>query len=328
MPNKTQPRFPKGAIGRDILKAIPTSRPGSTVAEVVKGLSKRAVEFDTLNYVYVIDGNRKPLGVLSIKELMRAKPSQKIKEVAREKVVAVHPYTSKERAAMLAIRHNIKQLPVVDKNGVLVGVFGSDDVISTLHEQHVEDILYFSGVTPIQGQIKAILKAKVGQLVRMRMPWLIVGLAGGIAATFVISFFESALREIIALAFFIPVIVYMGDAVGHQTQLIFIRSLGSEDMNLKTYLLRELAVDFVIGVFSAIGLLILIEVWLGSPIAASIVGLTMFINVFKAGIIAIGIPLLLFKLKKDPALGSGPFTTTIQDLLSIIIYFLIAGAFL
>lgn len=320
--------FPTNVIGHDILEQIPTGHPATTTEAMRKELMARANEWDTVNYIYVIDSKNKPLGVVSVKELLKAKPRQKLKDVMCQELVLVHPYTRKERAAMLAIRHDLKQLPVVRKTGTLMGVFGSDNVIDTLHQSHVEDIIYYSGLTSEKMQIRDILKAGVAKLVRMRLPWLLVGLAGGIVATFIISYFESALHEVIALAFFIPVIVYMGDAVGHQTQLIFIRSLGNEEINLKTYVLREIGVDFIIGIVLALGLIIFAQLWLDSSVAALIIGLTMFINIFKAGTIALGIPLLLQKFKKDPALGAGPFTTTVQDLLSILIYFAIATAFL
>lgn len=327
MSNK-KPHFPTKTIGHDVLEHVPVARGNTTVEAMWKELHTRAKEWDTINYIYVIDSKKKLLGVVSIKELMRATPRKKLKDLMCEKPVVVHPYTLKERAAMLAIRHDIKQLPVIRKTGALMGVFGSDELVDTLHQSHVEDIIYYSGITPMENKIRSILRARVGKLVMMRLPWLIVGLAGGIVATFIISYFESALEEIIALAFFIPVIVYMGDAVGHQTQLIFIRSLGSEEVNLKTYVLREIAVDFIIGIVLAAGITLFVQFWLDSPVAAAIVGLTLFINIFKAGTIAVGIPLLLYKLKKDPALGAGPFTTTVQDLLSIVIYFLIATALL
>ncbi|MFH1142467.1 MAG: magnesium transporter [Candidatus Uhrbacteria bacterium] len=323
-----KPSFPKNAIGHHILEQVPTGRQNTTVEAMRKELMERASEWDTVNYIYVIDSKNKALGVISIKELLKAAPRQKLQSLMCQELVLVHPYTRKERAAMLAIRQNLKQLPVVKKNGILMGVFGSDDVINTLHSSHVEDIIYYSGLTSEKMQIQEILRAGIAKLVRMRLPWLLVGLAGGIVATFVISYFEGALEEIIALAFFIPVIVYMGDAVGHQTQLIFIRSLGNEEINLKTYVLREVAVDFIIGIILALGLIMFAQVWLDSSVAAMIIGLTMFINIFKAGSIALGIPLLLQKMKKDPALGAGPFTTTVQDLLSIIIYFAIATLFL
>ena len=321
-------KFPSNSIGHDVLEHVPLGQPETTVQTMQKQITEQAGQMDTINYIYVIDSKKKPVGVLSIKELFKAKPHKKLKDIMCTNVVTAHPYTRKERAAMLSIRNEIKQLPVVRKSGALMGVFGSDDMIKTLHQSNVEDIIYYSGLSSEDNQIRAILKAGVIKLTAIRLPWLIIGLIGGILGTFIIGYFEDALREIIALAFFIPVIVYMGDAVGHQTQLIFIRSLGTGEIDIKTYFWREVAVDFIIGLLVALGIMFLVEMWIDSNTAAFIIGITMFINVFKAGVIALGIPLLLQKFKKDPALGSGPFTTTVQDLLSIIIYFAIATLFL
>lgn len=324
MSGGTGQHYPVKAIAHEALPSAPTAPPDITVQKMINQILSQAKTWDTLNYIYLTNGRGKPVGVISIKELLRAPKRKKLKDVAISEVVTVRQNTTKERAAMLAIRHDIKQLPVVSKNGKLLGVFDSDAVIDTLHRQHVEDILHFSGVSSVEGQIRSVLKAGIYRLVMMRAPWLIVGLAGGIISTFIISYFESSLAEIIALAFFIPIIVYMGDAVGHQTQLIFIRSLGNEEMNTKLYLFREVIVDLIFGLASAVLVAAMVILWLDSTEAALIIGITMFINIWKAGTIALGIPLLLFKLKKDPALGSGPFTTTVQDLLSIIVYFVIA----
>jgi magnesium transporter len=321
-------KFPSNSIGHDVLRNVPLGQADTTVQTMQKQLIEQADQLDTINYIYVVDSKKHPIGVLSIKELLKAKPRKKLKDIMCTKVISAHPYTKKERAAMLSIRHEIKQLPVVRKSGALMGVFGSDNVINTLHQSNVEDIIYYSGLSSEDNQIRGILKAGVLKLTAIRLPWLIIGLIGGLFATFIIGYFEDTLREIIALAFFIPVIVYMGDAVGHQTQLIFIRSLGSEEVNIKTYLWREIAVDFIIGILLALGVMFLVEMWIDSNTAAFIIGISMFLNIFKAGVIALGIPLLLMKFKKDPALGSGPFTTTVQDLLSIIIYFAVATLFL
>ncbi|MBU0530949.1 MAG: magnesium transporter [Candidatus Uhrbacteria bacterium] len=328
MTHPTFDHLPKNAVGHDLLEHIPTATADMSVAAMIEELVKEAKTWDTINYIYVVSSKRRPIGVISIKELLRAPKRKKLKDVACANVVVVHPHTQKERAAMLAIKNDIKQVPVVDKSKRLVGVFGSDAVTDTLHERNVEDILRFSGVTPITGHIHTLLTAKVSSLIQMRAPWLVIGLAGGIAATFVIGYFEETLADILALAFFIPVVVYMGDAVGHQTQLIFIRSLGVEDFTISGYLWRELMVDFVIGIACAIALVVLVLLWLQLPVAAAIVGITMFLNILKSGVIAIGVPLMLYKSKRDPALGSGPFTTTVQDLLSIFIYFAIASLFL
>ncbi len=327
--SKKEEFFSTHLVGHDILTEIPVFNQDTTVSKAQNELVEKSKEWKNINYIYLTNNKHKLVGVLSIKELFQAAKRKKLKSVATKELVTARPYTHKERASMLAIRSNLKQVPIVSKTGRLLGVFGSDQVVQTLHQANVEDILRFSGVTPPdQMQFRTLVNAGVSRLVHLRAPWLLLGLAGGIAATFVIGYFEQTLAEILALAFFIPVVVYMGDAVGHQTQLIYIRSLGSDNLNTKNYLLRELAVDFIFGIICALAIMVLILFWINSPVAAAIVGITMFLNILKSGAIAIGVPLLLYKMKKDPALGSGPFTTTLQDLLSIFVYFSIASLFL
>lgn len=164
---------------------------------------------------------------------------------------------------------------------------------------------------------------RIGKLFRLRLPWLIVGLLGGTAASFLVSRFEQVLAENIGVAFFLPMIVYMSDAVGTQTETIFVRTLAREKFNFYKYILKEALIGALIGV--TLGLLIgmIASIWLGIGIGFT-VGLAMFINITIAPIVAIIIPEILFKERNDPALGAGPITTVIQDFISLLIYFSVA----
>jgi magnesium transporter len=147
---------------------------------------------------------------------------------------------------------------------------------------------------------------------------------GGMLATAVINSFEHALEREIALAFFIPVIVYMSDAVGTQTETIFIRSLSLESLDIRKYILREGVIGLALASILSILIFIFTMVYIQSINVAAIVGLAMLASVFTAVFIAVLIPWLFSRFKKDPAFASGPFATIIQDLLSIIIYFTVA----
>lgn len=164
---------------------------------------------------------------------------------------------------------------------------------------------------------------RIGKLFRLRLPWLIIGLLGGTAASFLVSRFEQVLAENIGVAFFLPMIVYMSDAVGTQTETIFVRTLAREKFNFYHYILKEAFIGALIGV--TLGLLIgmIASIWLGVEIGFT-VGLAMFINITIAPIVAIIIPEILFKERNDPALGAGPITTVIQDFISLLIYFSVA----
>ena len=167
-------------------------------------------------------------------------------------------------------------------------------------------------------------KDGVGLLLRLRVPWLIIGLIGGTAASFIVSRFETVLSDNISLAFFLPVIVYMSDAVGTQTETIFVRDLAKGTASFTGYLIKEFALGLVIGTIFGILIGLISYFWIGSVGIALTVGLAMSVNVALAPIIALLVPEILFKEHTDPALGGGPFTTIIQDIVSIFVYFLIA----
>lgn len=171
-----------------------------------------------------------------------------------------------------------------------------------------------------------VRKESVDHLIRERMPWLFVGLLGGIITTLIVSRYEAILSSDIRLAFFIPVIVYLSDAVGTQTETIYIRALSdNKRIIFSKYIFKESLTGFFLGLISGLVLGIFSALWLKSTIVGFTVGLTMFINLTLAPILALVIPRLLYKEHSDPALGSGPVATIIQDLISLIIFFLIAS---
>lgn len=168
-------------------------------------------------------------------------------------------------------------------------------------------------------------KEPVRLMVRHRLPWLALGLAGGIIATILASNFEGLLASNIQIAFFIPVIVYMADALGHQSENVFVRNLGRRvKVKFGTYLLKEFFLGILLGGFFGALIGAFAFLWFGELNTAFTVGLAMFITMSIAPLVALIIPEILFKEHTDPAVGSGPFATVIQDLLSLLIYFFIA----
>jgi magnesium transporter len=169
-----------------------------------------------------------------------------------------------------------------------------------------------------------LVKASFWQLIRVRMPWLLVGLVGALMASFIVSNFENSLRENIALAFFIPVVAYMSDTIGNQTEIILIRALTDLKFNIFSYVVREIFVGalmgFLIGFVSALFAYLISR----SLEISLVVGLALFISMSIATLVACGTPILLRSLKKDPAVASGPFSTALQDMVSLSVYFLVA----
>lgn len=164
----------------------------------------------------------------------------------------------------------------------------------------------------------------ISQLVRERIPWLLLGLAGAACASLLVAHFEEALQANIALAFFIPAIVYLADAVGTQTETLYVRALSQGRTHFITYLKKELFVGILLGASFGTLASLLSYLWLGSLETAQTVGLALGITMALAPLVALVVPQILFKEHTDPALGAGPLTTVIQDVLSLCIYFIVA----
>jgi magnesium transporter len=165
---------------------------------------------------------------------------------------------------------------------------------------------------------------RISLLLRLRLPWLVLGLIFGIITTLFVGQFEKLLSQNVKLAFFIPVIVYMSDAVGTQTETIYVRNLAKKQINFFTYLSKEFVIGMVLGSIFGIASGVFAMVWLGTVEVALTVGLAMFVSILAASVISLITPTVLYREHTDPAVGAGPFTTVIQDFVTLLIYFAIA----
>lgn len=302
-----------------LVEAVPTVAIGDTVETVLRHL--RSKKWDSLNYVYILDESRHLIGVVSVREILAAKNEDKMSDLMIKDLVVVHPHNDQERASILAIQYDIKAVPIVRPGtNEFLGVVGAGQILKILHEEHTEDFLRLSGVQ--RGHpVTNMLHASPWRLAGLRLPWLIIGFGGGIVATLVAGLFEASIEQQIFLAFFIPMVVYMSDAMGTQTETIYIRSLTIKHSPLLRYAIREFAVGLIIAAVIALLISVFTFAWTGLWALAWVVGVAMFINMALSPVIALLVPTLLYWAKKDPALGSGPFTTIIQDVISLIIFF-------
>lgn len=329
MDQNQTPRTLFKAAERLMIGNVPVIHPEATIAEVEDLLLKKTKEFETVNYIYITDRENKLKGAVSIKEIFRSSKSTKVSQVMSKELITVHPHTHQETAAILAIKYSLKAIPVIDAEGRFLGVLPSDVISNVLHEEHVEDLMRFAGIHSFHDQAKNIIKASVWIHIKKRLPWLILGLLGGVVAAGVVSFFEEAIQTQLILAAFIPLIVYMADAVGTQTETIYIRSLALEhNLNTAKYIFREMKIGLSIGVILGLIISIISYWWTGSATIGIVLGLSIFITNLVAVIVAMFLPWLFSKFKLDPAFASGPFATVVQDILSLVIYFAIAKTFL
>jgi len=312
---------------RHVLSRVPTALLSDTVGQTRTEVLKGARHWDSLSYIYVLDAKGRLKGVASLRELLQTNQRKTMGVFKKKRLAVVYPHSLLRIAAARALKHNIKAVPVVDKGGRFMGMIGSDDILQTLEEEHVRDLLSAAGL-PSQTTFTDVFASKLSQLIAWRTPWLVVGLVGGMFATTIVNVFSGQLEEILALAFFIPVMVYMGAAVGIQAQMLFVRGISYQQIRIKRYIAREFITDTTIGVIVAALLSAFAYVLTKDTLLAAIISVSVFSIISTAGLVAISTSLLLIKLGRDPAVAGGPFTTIIQDLLSLTIYFLVATAFL
>ncbi len=293
----------------------------STIADIKSMLNDPDVEYDSINYIYVLDEKKRIAGVISIKEVMRENGKIRVQDRMTKDVIAVHPHTHQEKAAHLALHYGIKNIPVVDKHEKFIGIVPSDALLNITNDEVTEDLMRLEGIDSKEFKDISTLNNSAFHLMWKRLPWLIVGLGGGLIAAQVIGYFEALLEAQTILITFLPLMVYMSDAVGSQSQTIFIRYVAiNNGVNFFYYLYKEMIVGVLMAIMLSL-VLTLFTMLSYEPFLGLVLGIALFCAIILSVLIAISIPWLLIRLHKDPAIGSGPFATILRDLLSIIVYF-------
>ncbi len=269
----------------------------------------------------VVDDQGRLLGTLSAAELLVLADTQVLADVAHRGRPAVRADTDQEEMASVALHHGVAALPVVDAAGHLVGVVGSLAMMDILRREHVEDLHRLAGVTRESDDARHALEEPPLRSARHRLPWLIVGLGGSVVATFIVARFETALAAKPALAFFVPGLVYLADAIGTQSEAVAVRGLSLSHVGIGRLIGNELRSGLLIG--TVLALLALPMVWLvfGELRLAAAVALALAGASIVASVLGLVLPWLLARLGSDPAYGSGPLATIVQDVLSLLIYF-------
>jgi magnesium transporter len=232
-----------------------------------------------------------------------------------------------EHAASLALHHGVDALPVVDHEGRLAGVMPAQALLQVLRREHVEDLHRLAGIRRETVKARHAIEDPPLRRARHRLPWLVFGLAGGALATAAMAGFEATLERMVAVAFFVPALVYLADAIGTQSEAVAVRGLSLTRSGIGHLLAGELRTGMLIGV--ALGVIAFLPVLLvfGDVRLAAAVSTSIFIAGSVAAAIGIGLPWLLARRGVDPAYGSGPVATVIQDILTIVVYFMVLQAF-
>lgn len=297
-----------------------------TVNQCIEELRKQAEDVEKVYAVYVVDDSNRLLGLLSLKRIVLAHKNTKIESLYDQDIVFVETYRPAEEVAELMQRYDLDALPVVNVQGRLLGRITIDDIVDVITEQASSDTLAMAGIT---GEVEE--DDTIWKQTQARLPWLLVGMMGGILAAKFISFFEGDLKIIPAMAAFIPIIGSTGGNVGIQTSSIILQSLADKsglDTGVWQRLLRMFAVASINGlIISSIvfgfNLLIGNEVQLALVVSSALMSV-----VFLASFMGTVTPIVLEKIGINPAVASGPFITTANDLIGYGVYFGLAHLFL
>jgi magnesium transporter len=281
-------------------------------------LRRQAEDVEQVYTIYVVDPLNKLVGLLSLKRLLFAQPKTKISDLYQDKnIISVKTTDSSEEVARVMEKYDLVSIPVVDFQNKLVGRITIDDVVDIIKEEADKDFQLASGISE-----KVESNASIWRISRSRLPWLLIGMLGGILGAQVISSFEGNISKIPALAFFIPLITAMGGNVGVQSSAIVVQYLAKG--NQFTSIFSRVRKEASLGLLNAIicstiifGIAVLFE----NITLAIVVSISLFIVIIFAAIIGTLIPLILNKYKIDPALATGPFITTLNDVLGLFIYF-------
>ncbi|OPX37940.1 MAG: magnesium transporter [Desulfobacteraceae bacterium 4484_190.2] len=310
--------YPEDTAGGIMALEFVAVKADTSVKDAIDTIREKREEVENLYYIWVVDDLGKLVGVISLKDLVLEPTDRKISDIMNPEVISVYVDTDQEEVAHLVTKYDLVAIPVVGNDHRLVGRITHDDIIDVIKEEADEDISLMAGVID-----QGIAEESTLKLLRARLPWLVAGLFGEILAAVVISQFESSLKKIIALSFFIPVIMAMGGSTGNQAATIVVRGLATGDISLVKIGRRlwvEMRVALMNGLICGILLGLVVGFWLSDYELGLIVALALVLIIFNAGLIGSAVPFALKKLNFDPALGTGPFVATSNDILGILIY--------
>jgi len=324
-----QPMQPLGTLAFEtalehVCRDVPLFQRRATAQEMRLALTSR--RFDLVSHAAVCD-DRRLVGIIRIEDLLPASADATAESMMDPEPPAVGPGLDQERVAWLAVKHGESALAVQDSSGLFVGFVPPQRLLEVLLWEHDEDISRLGGVLHRQTVARAAQEETTLRRLWHRLPWLLVGLAGALGAAEIVQRFEMQLAHSLLLTMFLPGVIYLADAVGTQTETLVVRGLAL-GLDFPRMLRKEILTGFGIGlVLASVFFFAARTIWSDTR-TIGVVAIALFGAAGVASAVAMALPLALDRIGIDPALGSGPMATVIQDLLSIAIYFLVAGAIL
>jgi magnesium transporter len=316
--------YPEESVGRLMTPDYIRIRAEWTCEQALAHIRKYGRDSEIFNILYVTDANTRLVDIVRMRRLIMAPPSTVIKDMLNYQVVSLSAYDDREVAVEQIQRYDVNALPVVDSEGVLVGIVTVDDIMDVAEEEVTEDIQKGVAVAPLETKYSA---AGPTQLFRKRIGWLLILILVNLISAGVISSYENYVKEFITLALFMPLVIASGGNCGSQSATLMVRAIATGDLDLSDWLKavgKETFVGLILGVAMALIAGFVSKLYGGDLKIAIIVALSMISIVFVANAFGALLPFLLSRMRIDPAAASSPLITSIMDVLGLMIYFSIA----
>jgi magnesium transporter len=319
-------KYPPDSAGGLMTPDPATLRSGLTSGEAIEALRRLHEQYEDLTYVYVTEHDGRLIGVVSFRDLVFARPHTGLDDVMVPNPVAVRAETDREQVAELIQRYGLLAMPVIDHRGSLLGVIPIDNVLESVQREATEDIAAMVGAGP-----EETIYTPFQRSVRHRLPWLIVNLGTALVVTFTISRFEPVISRLAVLAAYMPVVASLGGNSGAQSQAVLIRAMVMDTIPYsaaRRVMAREALIGLINGIVVGSLSAVIAMSFTGDVAIGVVIGLAALANLVAANLAGSGIPILLERLGKDPALASNIFMTLVTDLVGFGGFLAIATALL
>jgi len=297
-----------------------------TVRQAIDAIHQ-AEHVEMVFYLYVTDAHNHLVGVLSLRQLLTVSPDKRLAEIMVRDVISVRTDVDQEEVARVVEKYSILAIPVVNDTNKLMGVITVDDIIDVIRREATEDIYTMAGASDEE----LLLGYHSLKIARLRLPWLLTNLLGGVVTGYLMWLFKVTLKEVIALITFIPVITGMGGNVGGQSATIVVRGFATGRIDvgsIRRVIFREMRVGVVMGVVCGCAVGIIAYAWHGNPYLGLVTGVAMVMAITVAATMGVLAPAFFKRIGIDPAIAAAPFVQTANDITGILIYFATATAFI
>lgn len=319
--------YPEQSVGRLMTPHFVAVRPGWSIATALDHIREQSECGETVNTIFVTDDDGVLLDAIALKRFILARPEEPVARLMQGEVVSVAAADDQEEAVRLIQRYDIEALPVVDEDGRLLGIVTVDDVLDVAEEETTEDFHKMGSVGALNFSLR---DADPWLLYRKRIGWLLVLILVNVFSGLAIARYEAVIETLVVLVFFLPLIIASGGNAGSQAATLMVRALATGDVRARDWLRlwgRELGVSSVLGLTMGVAVS-LIGFWRGGGDIALVVAAAMVAVVVMGSMVGMLLPLLLARLRIDPAVASTPLITSIADVVGILIYFSVATALL